>query len=69
MRNTNTAFYSGKTEVLVDFSAEAISSDDSLLLLGSLSQSTSCAPLYQLADDMHLKFAPGMPGKYTLIFM
>jgi len=36
MRNKNTAFYRGKTEVLVDFSAEQISSDGSLLLLEKL---------------------------------
>lgn len=33
MRNKNTVFYRGKTEVLVDFSVEEISSDGALILL------------------------------------
>jgi hypothetical protein len=36
MRNKNTAFYRGKTEVSVDFSAEEISSDGSVVLLEKL---------------------------------
>ena len=34
MRNKNTVFYRGKTEVSLDFSAEEISSDGSVMLLG-----------------------------------
>ena len=36
MRNKNTVFYRGKTEVSVDFSAEEISSDGSVILLEKL---------------------------------
>ena len=36
MRNKDTVFYRGKTEVSVDFSAEDISSDGAVLLLEKL---------------------------------
>ena len=36
MRNKNTVFYRGNTEVSVDFSSEDISSDGSVLLLEKL---------------------------------
>ncbi|MCK5104195.1 MAG: transposase, partial [Cyclobacteriaceae bacterium] len=36
MRNKNTIFYKGKTEVSIDFSSEEISSDGSVILLEKL---------------------------------
>ena|SRR5690554_3094912 len=36
MRNKNTIFYRGKTEISVDFSAEEISSDGAVVLLEKL---------------------------------
>ncbi len=36
MRNKNTIFYKGKTEVSIDFSSEEISSDGSVVLLEKL---------------------------------
>lgn len=58
MRNKNTLFYRGNTEVSVDFSATEISSDGSLILLEKLERDHKLLSHFSklLPDDRNPKY-------------